>query len=150
MASHFISRVGVFVLAGYWVVPENYLVHKSIGTSRCVCCSPLLPWICSYNQKLHLFCLAIYDLFVKSWRSALLTRLKTAHSVMYVVARVYQDLLHFLNIVWCYGARLYPIPFTPIRKVLPSSRQLARNLQFIRSNVCRFLVLNITHVWEQV
>lgn len=71
-------------------------------------------------------------------------------ALRHVVARGYQDFLHFLNMVRCHGARLYPIPFTPIRKVLPPLRQFARNLQFVRSNAFRFLVLNITHVWLQV
>jgi len=87
MTSHFISRVGVFVFAGYWVRQENYLIHKSISMSRCVCCSPLLLWICPYIQKLRLFCFANYGLFVKSWRSALLTRLKMAHSVSQSLSR---------------------------------------------------------------
>jgi hypothetical protein len=143
MTSHFISRVGVFVLAGYWVLPENYLVHKSLSMRRCVCCSPLLPWICSYIQKLHLFCLSSYGVFVKFWWSDITIE---NGALRHVGARVYKDLLRFLNIVWCHGARLNAIPFTPIIKVLSSLCQFARNLQFKSWNVCRFLVLNITYV----
>jgi hypothetical protein len=97
MTSHFTSNVGLFVIAGYWVLPENYLIHKSTSMSWCVCCSPLLPWICSYRAFRNFTCSALLVMACSLNPVSLTNAIKNG-ALRHVVVRAYQHLLHFLNI----------------------------------------------------